>query len=181
MLKSVDRKREFLGFIIYICIAMLCGYLIVHFVGQRTVVDGSSMETTLQDGDNLIINKLSYKFSDPKRFDIIVFPYQYEKDTFYIKRIIGLPGEEVYIDKEGTIYINGEVLDEQYGAEIIQNGGLASSPITLGEDEYFVLGDNRNRSEDSRFEDVAEICRDDIIGEAWLRIYPFSNMGSVAP
>ena len=81
-------------------------------MGQRTQVSGSSMETTLSDGDNLIIDKLSYKLHDPERFDIIVFPYQYEENTFYIKRIIGLPGETVWINDMGDIYINGVLLKE---------------------------------------------------------------------
>lgn len=179
--EPVNKRREVFEFIFYVAIVVICAYLIVHFIGQRTVVEGSSMETTLQDGDNLIVNKVCYRVGEPKRFDIIVFPYLYEDNTYYIKRVIGLPGETVYIDDEGVIYINGKELNEHYGAEIIQNAGLAATPITLAEDEYFVLGDNRNRSEDSRFSDVAEIKRDDIIGKAIFRIYPFDNIGSVAP
>ncbi|MBQ4374096.1 MAG: signal peptidase I, partial [Lachnospiraceae bacterium] len=107
------------------------------------------------------------------------FPYKLDEKTFFIKRVIGLPGETVYIDAKGTIYINGEKLEESYGREVIANPGLASSEITLAEDEYFVLGDNRNNSEDSRFDDVGNIKRSDLIGRAWVRIYPFSEMGAV--
>ena len=145
-------------------------------MGQRTQVIGSSMETTLSDGDNLIVDKISYRFGEPRRYDIIVFPYQYDKSTFYIKRIIGMPGETVYIDPRGTIYINGEALQESYGREIIQSAGLAEEEITLGEDEYFVLGDNRNNSSDSRDPNVGNIHKEDILGKAWIRIWPLSKM-----
>ncbi len=119
------------------------------------------------------------RFRDPERFDIIVFPFKYKEDTFYIKRIIGLPGETVQIDEEGKIYIDGEILEENYGREIIQSNtiGIAGEPILLGEDEYFVLGDNRNNSMDSRTEVVGNIKREEIIGRAWIRIWPLSDAG----
>ena len=84
--------KELMGWIIYIVIIVGLAWLIITFVGQRTQVSGSSMETTLSDGDQLIVDKISYRFRDPKRYDIVVFPYQYEENTYYIKRIIGLPG-----------------------------------------------------------------------------------------
>ena len=116
MRNSEDRSivREMLGWLVYILIIIGLTYLIITFVGQRTRVSGSSMETTLSDGDNLIVDKISYRFRDPKRYDIIVFPYAYEKNTYFIKRIIGLPGETVQV-KDGYVYINGEQLDEHYG------------------------------------------------------------------
>lgn len=137
------------------------------------------MEPTLYNGDNLIVDKISYRFRDPERFDIIVFPFQYKEKTYYIKRIIGLPGETVQIDDKGNIYIDGEVLTEGYGREVIRPEavGLAREPILLGEDEYFVMGDNRNNSSDSRTEIVGNIKRKDIIGRAWLRLWPFSRFG----
>lgn len=171
--------KEIISVIINVAICFLIVFLITHFIGQRTVVSGSSMEDTLSNGDNLIVDKISYRFSDPERFDVIVFPYQYEEDTYYIKRIIGLPGETVHIDESGNIYINGELLNEGYGTEAIMNAGIAGSDIVLGTDEYFVLGDNRNNSTDSRFEDVGNIKGSDIVGKAWLRLYPFSDFGLV--
>ena len=168
---------EILELVTYVLVIFVITFLILHFVGQRTEVSGSSMEDTLSDGDNLIVEKLSYRFTDPKRFDIIIFPYKYASEpTYYIKRIIGLPGETIFIDPEGNIYINDELLEEDYGLDVIQNPGRAATPITLGEDEYFVMGDNRNGSEDSRFDDVANIKREDIVGRAWVRIYPFDEM-----
>ena len=136
------------------------------------------METTLSDGDHLIVDKISYRFNDPQRYDIIVFPYRLEKNTYYIKRIIGLPGETVQI-VNGYVYINGVQLDEHYGNEIMEEAGLAAEPITLGADEYFVLGDNRNNSQDSRAANVGVIHRDEILGRAWVRIWPISDFGVI--
>ncbi|MCD7957898.1 MAG: signal peptidase I [Lachnospiraceae bacterium] len=175
--KTVDPKKEILSWIFYIAFVVLATWLILHFVGQRTVVDGSSMNDTLQNGDNLIVEKLSYRFGDPQRFDIIVFrPYE-DSNEYYIKRIIGLPGETVRIDDDGNIYINGELLEEDYGKATIENPGRAREEITLGEDEYFVLGDNRNNSTDSRTEKVGNVSRDSIVGKAWVRIWPLGSIG----
>ena len=171
--------RESGSFILYLIVIVVLTFLMIRYVGQRTRVDGSSMENTLTNGDNLIVDKISYRFHEPERFDIIVFPYQYKEDTYFIKRIIGMPGETVQITDKGEILINGEELVESYGREVIKDPGLASDPITLGEDEYFVMGDNRNYSKDSRFPDVGNIKRADIIGKAWLRIYPFDKIGFI--
>ena len=159
--------KEMLTTGLYLLCVLCITYLIITFVGQRTEVEGESMD------------KITYRFSDPQRFDIIVFPFQYQENTYYIKRIIGLPGETVQIDQNGTIYINGEILVENYGKEVIRadNRGIAANPVVLGEDEYFVMGDNRNNSSDSRTEIVGNIHRDDIIGRAWLRIWPLSEFG----
>lgn len=168
--------KEILSTSFYILIVLLLTYLIVKFVGVRTEVVGPSMQPTLNNEDNLIVEKLSYRFGEPQRFDVIVFPFQYAERTYYIKRIIGLPGETVQIDEEGTIYINGEVLQENYGKEPIENPGAALEPIHLGQNEYFVLGDNRNDSADSRDPGVGNIYRKDIIGKAWLRFWPEFNL-----
>ncbi len=173
--------KDFFQFLLYLAVVGLITFVVVHYVAQRTVVKGSSMEPTLSDGDHLIVDKITYCFREPERFEIVVFPYRYEEDTFYIKRVIGLPGETVRIDEQGIIYIDGEELIESYGREVIRNAGMASEEITLGEEEYFVLGDNRNNSADSRAEDVGLIERSDLIGRAWIRIYPFDEMGSVLP
>lgn len=172
-----ETLKEILNTSVYLLVVLCLSYLIITYVGQRTQVSGSSMECTLSDGDNLIVDKISYRFKDPQRFDIIVFPFQYEKDTYYIKRIIGMPGETVQIDLEGNIYINGEILEESYGREVIANPGRAIEPIVLGDDEYFVMGDNRNNSCDSRDISVGNIKRKDFIGRAWVRIWPFDKFG----
>lgn len=175
--KKVDMKKEIISWIFYILFVIVLTWLILHFVGQRTMVEGSSMNPMLNNGDNLIVEKLSYRFNDPERFDIIVFPPVKEPEKFYIKRIIGLPGETVQIDDDGNIYINGEILEEDYGLETIKNPGRAAEPITLGDDEYFVLGDNRNNSTDGRSDKVGNVKRDTIIGRAWVRIWPLSEIG----
>lgn len=171
--------KEMINTLLYLLVVLCITYVVVNFVGQRTKVEGASMESTLSDGDNIIVDKITYRFNDPQRYDIIVFPFQYQENTYFIKRIIGLPGETVQIDLDGVIYIDGEVLEESYGREVIQpeHVGIALEPITLGEDEYFVMGDNRNNSSDSRTEVVGNIQRDDIIGRAWLRIWPLSEIG----
>lgn len=167
--------KEILSTSIYLLIVLLITYLLVQYVGQRTEVVGSSMENTLEDGDNLLVDKLSYRFTEPKRFDIVVFPYRQEKDTYYIKRIIGMPGETLQIDMEGRIYINGEILEEYYGNAVIEDPGVALQPVVLGENEYFVMGDNRNNSTDSRSESVGNIYRRELLGKAFIRIWPISK------
>ena len=181
--KSSEEKasmmRETISFILYIGIVFLLTYLVIHYVGQRTQVSGTSMEYTLSDGDNLIVDKITYRFRKPERFDIVVFPFKYKEDTYYIKRIIGMPGETVQIDPDGVIYIDGEELEESYGREIIQNPGEAAEPVELGEDEYFVLGDNRNASSDIRDPSEGKVLGKDFVGRAWLRIYPFDKIGFI--
>lgn len=178
---------------LYVVIALVCIFVIPKFVVQRTEVSGPSMESTLHDKDSILVEKLSYRFGEPKRFDVIIFYHffedEYEKDKekvvhdkndqesydFYVKRVIGLPGETVQIVDE-TIYINGEPLEENYGKDPITYEGIASEPIKLGEDEYFVLGDNREVSQDSRYEEVGNVKKDLIVGKAWLRVYPFNKI-----
>ena len=173
--------REILGWIVYVLIVICATYLIVTYVGQRTKVSGDSMLNTLHNEDNLIVDKISYRFREPKRYEIVVFPYRYQEDTYYIKRIIGLPGETVQII-DGYVYIDGEKLDESYGREVIDADryGLAADPVELGEDEYFVLGDNRNHSADSREPNVGVVHRDEFIGRAWVRIWPLNRIGVIS-
>lgn len=170
--------KELLGWIIYILIIIGLTYLIITFVGQRTRVSGHSMEATLHDGDNLIVDKLSYRFREPERFEIIVFPYRHEANTYYIKRIIGLPGETVQV-MDGCVYIDGKRLEESYGLEVMNDPGIAEKPIQLGKDEYFVLGDNRNHSSDSRDSSVGVLHRDELMGRAWVRIWPLDSIGVI--
>ena len=165
---------------ILICVAaaLILSLLITKFVAHHTAVDGSSMSSTLSDGDQLIVQQLSYYFHNPERFDIVVFPISTEDN--YIKRIIGLPGETVQII-DGQVYINGSLLaDDRYGLERIQDPGMAADIIYLKNDEYFVLGDNRNASVDSRFPEVGVVKRSDIKAKAWLRFYPFGDFGFVS-
>ena len=177
--EEINIVKELLSLIVYIGIVVLFCFFIINYVGCRSLVDGSSMEPNLHDGDNLWVDKLSYNIGDPKRFDVIVF--NYDEDTTYVKRIIGMPGETIRIDQNGNIYINEMMLVEHYGKEVIlpTNIGRASQSILLGEDEYFVLGDNRNNSQDSRLASVGNVSREDIVGKAVFRIYPLSDIGIV--
>lgn len=161
-----------------LCIALALGiaFLINTYVGTHTRVDGESMENTLYTDDCLIIDKLTYRFSEPKRFDIIVFPINDDED--YIKRIIGLPGETVQIIN-GYVYINGRQLSENVEHETMLESGIATEPVVLNADEYFVLGDNRNHSTDSRMDSVKMVKRDDIIGKAVFRFYPLETAGKI--
>ena len=172
--KKKSAVKEVVSWLVYLIIFAAVAFFLIHYVGERTVVSGDSMLPTLQNGDNLIVDKLSYRFRDPKRFEIVVFPFRYQEDTYYIKRIIGLPGETVQI-LDGSVYINGEKLEEHYGNEVMEEAGIAAEPVTLGVDEYFVLGDNRNNSEDSRLANIGNVKKSYIIGKAWFYFKSIGN------
>ncbi len=180
--KKGNMMKEILGTIAYVVVICLVVFLVLRFVGQRTVVNGHSMDPTLFDGENLIMDKLTYQFSDPERFDIVIFPGPAEggEQPYFIKRVIGLPGETVQI-MDGDVYIDGEELTEDvYGiTDYIENPGIAAEPLTLEEDEYFCLGDNRPVSYDSRYEEVGPVHRSEIIGKVWICIWPISRFGPV--
>lgn len=157
-----------------IAAVIFLAYFIIYYALEKTEMPGISMESTLSDGDPIIINKLSYRFSNPKRFDVIVFKQTGKEHSYYnVKRIIALPGETIQI-KDGIIYINDEPIEDMVNADEMKNYGLADEAITLEENEYFVLGDNRNNSEDSRFASVGMIRREEIIGKAFIRLKPFN-------
>lgn len=177
--KKSNRKGLLFDLIFYAILIFLCIFILPNYVLQRTIVDGASMEETLHDGDNLYVEKLSYRFEALKRFDIIVFyPYGRENKDYYVKRIIGLPGETVQIIGS-DIYIDGNILEESYGKEPITDPGRAKNPIKLGQDEYFVLGDNRAISKDSRSEEVGNVKKENIGGRAIFRVKPLSRFGTI--
>lgn len=176
--KPQRKLNPVLELLLYAAVVCSLTFLIVNYVGQRTMVSGQSMYPTLKDRDQLLVDKISYVFTEPERFDVVVFRYLYQENTYFIKRIIGLPGETVQILGD-TIYIDGEVLEEDYGYEPIQDAKRASEPILLGEDEYFVMGDNRNDSTDSRDAAVANVSGDQIIGRAFVRIWPLNEVGLI--
>ena len=170
------KAKEIINWVVYFVCLLAVVFVINTFVVQRTMVSGDSMYPYLHNKDQLMMDKLSYRFHDPERFDIVIFPVVRDgKEEYYIKRVIGLPGETVQII-DGYVYINGEKLDENYGAEVMNDAGRAAEPITLGDDEYFVLGDNRNRSDDSRYENVENLKREKIVGRAWVRIWPLDRI-----
>ncbi|HHX12901.1 MAG TPA: signal peptidase I [Clostridiales bacterium] len=166
--------REIFIWGLQIAAVVFLAYFIVYYTVEKTDMVGSSMEETLYDGDSIIINKFSYRFTEPQRFDVIVFKQTGKEHGYYnIKRIIGLPGETLQF-KDDNIYINGVIVEEKVSVKPMINYGLASEEITLEDNEYFVLGDNRNNSEDSRFASIANIRREEIIGKASLRLSPFN-------
>lgn len=183
-MKEQEQTRKFSRQLVeaglYFAIIFAVVLLVQKFIIQPVEVNGSSMESTLNDENHLLLEKVSYYFTEPKRFDVIVFrPYDYDDKLYYIKRIIGLPDETVQIIGN-LIYIDGEPLEENYGREnVIDDPGTASQPITLAKDEYFVLGDNRNNSKDSRNSSVGVVHRKSILGRAWCRIWPLSKIGFI--
>ena len=170
--------KEIMTYTICIGVAIVLSFVLVAFVVQKTEVIGDSMEPTLKHQEQLVIDKISYRFGKPDRFDVVVFPHE---NTNYIKRVIGLPGETVSIE-EGYIYIDGQMLyDDTYGMEAITSDHYyrLSEPVVLGEDEYFVMGDNRNNSKDSRDGTVGNVKKDQIIGRVIFRIWPFEKLGTL--
>ena len=160
-------------------VAVFLAFVIIFSVGMRTSVIGDSMEPTLYNAQEILISRFAYKLSSPKRGDVIVFlPNGNQNTHLYVKRVIGLPGETVLI-KDGQVYINGKVYDENGAYADITNAGLAESSITLESGEYFVLGDNRNNSEDSRFSDIGNISKKYIVGKLWFTVSPKSKIGFI--
>lgn len=150
--------------------AIFLAFVIVFSVGMRTSVIGDSMEPALYNGQEILMNRVIYKLSSPKRGDVVVFlPNGNENSHYYVKRVVGLPGETVQI-KDGSVYIDGVMLDEDEELDEMIDAGIAQNELTLSVDEFFVLGDNRNSSEDSRSGNIGAIKKDNIIGKAWFHM-----------
>ena len=182
-----------LKWIVDITMVVCLSFILATYMLGKTTVVGHSMEPTLENDDSLLVDKVSYCFRQPERYDVIVFePAIANVSKYYVKRIVGLPGETIQII-DGVVYINGEPLENDviysFGLkdedgkpvepEKIYNAGLAEKPITLGYDEYFVLGDNRNNSEDSRYANIGNVKKDYIIGKAWFRVSPWKKFGFI--
>lgn len=169
-------KKAIFENIIQLVIALVFVFLLTNFVVFPSQVDGSSMRPTLTHGDFLIIDRISKNFDAYERYDVVVF--RHSKDQFYIKRIIGMPGESISI-QDHRIYINGTILEEPFSFDEMTYDGYYKYPIEIPEGYYFVLGDNRNHSTDSRFGDVGLVSYEDLVGKGFLRIYPFGQMGII--
>ena len=169
--------KKIIGWFIQIILVLILAAAVAFGLFGTIVMQEGSMEPTIRANDNLRINRGAYMFNSPDRGDIIAF-YKSDSRTgsIQVKRVIGLPGDTIQI-KDGMIIINGETYleDEQYPK--ITNSGLAEKEITLKKEEYFVLGDNRNNSEDSRFVDMGNISKENIIGRVWLISSPFNRFG----
>ncbi len=160
-----------------ILLVMAIAVMLVSFVGFRITVVGASMSPTLESGDEILVNRFKYKIFSPKQNDLIVFlPNGNEKSHYYIKRVIAGPGDKVQI-KDGVVYVNGEQFAEKASVSNIENALLAEDEITVGEDEYFVLGDNRNNSEDSRYASIGNVKKEYIVGKAWFVVSPWEKFG----
>ena len=163
-----------------VAVVLVLAIFVVLFFCHRVTVTGQSMETTLKASDVVLVNRVEYHFHEPQRFDVIVFEKENNRAVKeYVKRVIGLPGETVQIIDE-IVYIDGQPLQGEAGLEHVTLAGLASQPIVLGSDEYFVLGDNRESSEDSRFSNIGNVKRGEIHGSVWLRVSPFQRFGKIS-
>ncbi|MCI9429821.1 MAG: signal peptidase I [Lachnospiraceae bacterium] len=162
--------REIAEWFFLVFTAVLIATVLVLSIGMRTSVIGVSMEPGLYNGQEILINHFIYKLVSPKRGDVIVFlPNGNQNTHYYVKRVVGLPGETVQIQNE-ALYINGVLAEEDGSYDKIADAGIAENEITLGSDEYFVLGDNRNSSEDSRSGNIGPVKRENITGKAWFHM-----------
>lgn len=175
---KLRRLHNFNEYAILLAIVMTIAFVVTNFISFRAVVDGKSMTNTLADGDNLVIERVSYWFGKaPERFDIVIIDIDKATETYYVKRVIGLPGETIQII-DGFVYINGEKLTSDiYGKDIIQSPGIAKTPYKIKDDEVFVMGDNRNNSNDSRFIGPMKISQ--LEGRAFFRFLPLSSFGTI--
>lgn len=161
---------EIFELLILTLVVIFLAFALTYFVGMRTSIIGDSMEPALYNGQEILINRFIYKLSAPKRGDVVVFlPNGNQKTHYYVKRVIGLPGETIQI-LDGRVYIDGIPLDENEEYAKIMDAGIAENEIILDVDEYFVLGDNRNSSEDSRSGNIGPVKRNNIIGQAWFQL-----------
>lgn len=166
--------KELFQWVLVIIGAVILAFLIDTFVIVNAQIPSGSMENTIMTGDRVFGNRLAYKFSDPKRFDIIIFKYPDDESQLFIKRIIGLPGETVEIH-DGNIYINGSDTPLE-DVDIKEPMEGSFGPYTVPEGCYFVMGDNRNNSRDSRYWENTFVSEDEILGKAVLRYWPLNKM-----
>ena len=171
------RTRSITVWVIEIIITLALSAVFAFAFCSSVTIQESSMDPTFQAGNKVLINRTSYFVGRVKRGDLIAYSNSERTDaSVHVKRVVGLPGETIQI-RDGLILINGQTYIEDREVAAITFGGLAEAGITLGADEYFVLGDNRNNSEDSRYTDVGNIKRSDILGKVWLIISPRSSFG----
>ena len=164
---------------ISIFVVVIVGYSIVTFGIQSVTMVGQSMEPVLTNQDVVFLNKRAYTFQEPERQDIVAFKLKEDTDAYFnIKRIVGLPGETIQI-KNGKIFVDGNVLTDLPFEDLIMTEGVALDGVTLGENEYFVIGDNCNNSEDSRYVNIGNISKKEISGKVIFRIAPRDAIGFI--
>ncbi len=172
-----EKTRHVMIWIFEIIAALIFGALAAISLFQSVTMQESSMEPTLAVGSRFLINRAAYVLGNPQRNDIIVFKTTGSDDAaLHISRIIGLPGETVLI-MDGRVLIDGSNLQESGDYPSMTNAGAAATPVTLGDDEYFVLGDNRNNSSDSRYGDIGNVNVKYIIGKLWFTVSPLGDFG----
>jgi signal peptidase I len=171
--------KEILSWIVELAIVIVMAYVLVSSFGCRTSVVGQAMESQLQSNDQILVNKFVYMLTKPKTGDVVVFlPNGNEKSHYYVRRVIGTPGDTVQIIN-GAVYVNGTIYNEDIDVAAIEDAGLAAEELTLGSDEYFVLGDNRNNSEDSRYANIGMVKKEYMLGKAWFYFSSIGHMGFV--
>lgn len=176
---NVPLFKEILSWIIETAIVIAIAYVLVYFWGFRTSVVGPAMDNTLSNGSQILVNRFEYLLSDPKAGDIIVFlPNGNEKSHYYVRRVIAVPGDTVQI-KDGAVYVNGALYSEATDVVSIEDPGLAVDPIKILDGEFFVLGDSRNNSEDSRYANIGNVKNEYIVGKAWFKFGSIGNMGVI--
>lgn len=168
--EETNKLRRMIVWLVDIIVVISLAWFVVYGFGTQIRITGQSMTPELRSEDVVLMNRLSYDLGSPKRFDVVVFGREDKKPN--VKRVIGLPGETVQI-KNGQIYIDDKPLEADKGLGQVSLAGLAENPVVLEEDEYFLLGDNRDSSEDSRFVKIGNVKRRQIRGKVWLRLIPF--------
>ena len=176
MAKKGNRKkspaRMIFGWILFIAAVLAVLVILIPLVGATVDVSGSAMSPAVNAGDRIAVNRLAYLLTNPKRGDVIQFRSAQDAGTVFLRRVVALPGETVQI-RDGSVYINQTSLPEPYASGILQYAGTAAPPLTLSEDEYFVMSDNRSNNFDSRDPTVGTVKRNTVSGKAWLKVLPF--------
>ncbi len=174
-----EKVKKIFSWVFSMALTIALAALTAVFLCQSVMMQESSMEPTISVGDKFLVNKIIYKIQEPKRGDIIVFKTNASEDAaLHIRRVIGVPGDTVQI-KEGRIWVNGKIYNEGLDLPKMTNAGLAENAISLQSEEYFVLGDNRNNSEDSRYGDIGLVEEKFITGKIWFKISPVKEIGIV--
>lgn len=155
------------------------GCILVYYFMTAITCVGQAMEPSIHSGDTVLVNRFGYLLSEPKQGDVVVFkPNGNANSHYYMRRVIGLPGDQVQI-KDGFVYVNEELYETGLGSEQMDYAGVAEEPVKVGEGEFFVLGDNRDQSEDSRNADVGNVKAEDIYGKAWFVSLPWESFGPI--
>ena len=176
---NVPLFKEIMTWVLECAIVIAIAYALVSSFGFRTTVVGNAMQDTLQSEEQIFVNRFVYMVRAPKQGDVVVFlPNGNEKSHYYVRRVIACPWDTVQI-KNGKVYINGELYKEDIVSASIEDPGVAADEVKLGDDEYFVLGGNRNSSEDSRMANIGNVKKDYIIGKAWFHFKGFGKMGLI--